>query len=128
MRREVSNVPIIGHVAAGQPILAQEYIEDYFTIPTSYMPNKETFMLTVQGDSMVNIGIYDGDYVLVEEGNTASNGDIVVALVDDGATVKRFFKEDGYYRLQPENDHMEPIIVQEASILGKVIGVFRFLN
>ena len=128
MRREVSNVPIIGHVAAGQPILAQEYIEDYFTITTSYMPNKETFMLTVQGDSMVNIGIYDGDYVLVEEGNTASNGDIVVALVDDGATVKRFFKEDGYYRLQPENDHMEPIIVQEASILGKVIGVFRFLN
>ena len=128
MRREVSNVPIIGHVAAGQPILAQEYIEDYFTIPTSYMPNKETFMLTVQGDSMVNIGIYDGDYVLVEEGNTASNGDIVVALVDDGATVKRFFKEDGYYRLQPENDHMEPIIVQEASILGKVIGVFRFFN
>ena len=128
MRREVSNVPIIGHVAAGQPILAQEYIEDYFTIPTSYMPNKETFMLTVQGDSMVNIGIYDGDYVLVEEGNTASNGDIVVALVDDGATVKRFFKEDGYYRLQPENDHMEPIIAQEASILGKVIGVFRFLN
>ena len=128
MRREVSNVPIISHVAAGQPILAQEYIEDYFTIPTSYMPNKETFMLTVQGDSMVNIGIYDGDYVLVEEGNTASNGDIVVALVDDGATVKRFFKEDGYYRLQPENDHMEPIIVQEASILGKVIGVFRFLD
>ena len=128
MRREVSNVPIIGHVAAGQPILAQEYIEDYFTIPTSYMPNKETFMLTVQGDSMVNIGIYDGDYVLVEEGNTASNGDIVVALVDDGATVKRFFKEDGYYRLQPENDFMDPIIVQEASILGKVIGVFRFLN
>ncbi|MDO4942762.1 MAG: transcriptional repressor LexA [Lachnospiraceae bacterium] len=128
MRREVSNVPILGHVAAGQPLLAQEYIEDYFTIPTSYMPNKDTFMLTVQGDSMVNIGIFDGDYVLVEEGNTASNGDIVVALVEDGATVKRFFKEDGYYRLQPENDYMEPIIVHEVSILGKVIGVFRFLN
>lgn len=128
MRREVSNVPILGHVAAGQPLLAQEYIEDYFTIPTSYMPNKDTFMLTVQGDSMVNIGILDGDYVLVEEGNTASNGDIVVALVEDGATVKRFFKEDGYYRLQPENDYMEPIIVQEVLILGKVIGVFRFLN
>jgi len=128
IRREVSNVPIIGHVAAGQPLLAQEYIEDYFTIPTSYMPNKDTFMLTVQGDSMVNIGIFDGDYVLVEEGNTASNGDIVVALVEDGATVKRFFKEDGYYRLQPENDYMEPIIVHEVSILGKVIGVFRFLN
>jgi repressor LexA len=127
-RREVTNVPILGKVAAGQPLLAQEYIEDYFTIPTSYMPNKNTFMLTVQGDSMINIGIYEGDYVLVEETNVASNGDLVVALVEDGATVKRFFKEDGYYRLQPENDAMEPIITEEVSILGKVIGIFRFLN
>lgn len=127
-RREVTNVPIIGKVAAGQPLLAQEYIEDYFTIPTSFMPNHNTFMLTVQGDSMINIGIFEGDYVLVEESKVASNGDLVVALVEDGATVKRFFKEDGYYRLQPENDTMEPIIVEEVSILGKVIGVFRFLN
>ena len=92
------------------------------------MPNSETFMLTVQGDSMVNVGIYNGDYVLVESCSTASNGEIVVALVDDGATVKRFYKEDSYYRLQPENDFMEPIIVDDVSILGKVIGVFRFLN
>lgn len=127
-RREVSNVPIVGTVAAGQPLLAQEHIENYFTIPTEFMPNSETFMLTVQGDSMVNVGIYNGDYVLVESCSTASNGEIVVALVDDGATVKRFYKEDHYYRLQPENDFMEPIIVDEVSILGKVIGVFRFFN
>ncbi len=127
-RREVSNVPIVGTVAAGQPLLAQEHIENYFTIPTEFMPNNETFMLTVQGDSMVNVGIYNGDYVLVESCSTASNGEIVVALVDDGATVKRFYKEDHYYRLQPENDFMEPIIVDEVSILGKVIGVFRFFN
>lgn len=127
-RREVSNVPIVGTVAAGQPLLAQEHIENYFTIPTEFMPSSETFMLTVQGDSMVNVGIYNGDYVLVESCSTASNGEIVVALVDDGATVKRFYKEDSYYRLQPENDFMEPIIVDDVSILGKVIGVFRFLN
>ena len=127
-RREVSNVPIVGTVAAGQPLLAQEHIENYFTIPTEFMPNNETFMLTVQGDSMVNVGIYNGDYVLVESCSTASNGEIVVALVDDGATVKRFYKEDHYYRLQPENDFMDPIIVDEVSIVGKVIGVFRFFN
>jgi repressor LexA len=127
-RREVSNIPILGKVAAGQPLLAQEHIENYFTIPTEFMPNSETFMLTVQGDSMVNVGIYNGDYVLVESCATASNGEIVVALVEDGATVKRFYKEDGYYRLQPENDYMDPIIVDDVSILGKVIGVFRFLQ
>ncbi|MEE1314056.1 MAG: transcriptional repressor LexA [Lachnospiraceae bacterium] len=127
-RREVSHIPIVGKVAAGQPLLAQEHIESYFTIPTEFMPNSETFMLTVQGDSMVNAGIFNGDYVLVESCNTALNGEIVVALVDDGATVKTFYKEDGYYRLQPENDYMEPIIVSEALILGKVIGVFRFFN
>lgn len=127
-RREVSNIPIIGRVAAGQPLLAQEYIEDYFTVPTSFLPNKESFMLTVHGDSMVNVGIFNGDYVLVETCSTASNGEIVVALVEDEATVKTFYKEDGYYRLQPENDYMEPIIVSDVSILGKVIGVFRFMN
>ncbi len=128
MRREVTQVPIIGSVAAGQPLLAQEYIEDYFPIPMEYMPNNQTFMLRVKGESMINVGIFDGDYVLVEEANTARNGELVVALVEDGATVKTFYKEDGYYRLQPENDSMEPIIVADASILGKVIGVFRFLN
>ncbi|MDO4170646.1 MAG: transcriptional repressor LexA [Lachnospiraceae bacterium] len=127
-RREVSNIPIVGRVAAGQPLLAQEYIEDYFTVPTSFLPNKESFMLTVHGDSMVNVGIFNGDYVLVETCSTASNGEIVVALVEDEATVKTFYKEDGYYRLQPENDYMEPIIVSDVSILGKVIGVFRFMN
>ncbi len=128
MRREVTQVPIIGSVAAGQPLLAQEYIEDYFPIPMDYMPNNQTFMLRVKGESMINVGIFDGDYVLVEEASTARNGELVVALVEDGATVKTFYKEDGYYRLQPENDYMEPIIVADASILGKVIGVFRFLN
>ena len=122
------NVPIIGHVAAGQPILAQENIEDYFPIPVEHMPNKETFMLKVKGESMINAGILDGDMVLVEEGNTASNGDMVVAMIDEGATVKTFYKEEGVFRLQPENDFMDPIIVREVSILGKVIGVIRLFK
>ncbi len=125
-RREVVNVPIVGQVAAGQPILAQENIENYFPIPADYMPNKQTFMLKVKGDSMINIGILDRDIIIVEQQSTASNGDVVVALVDDSATVKTFYKEDGYIRLQPENDYMDPIIVNDVSILGKVIGVFRF--
>lgn len=126
-RREMVNVPLVGRVAAGEPLLAQENIENYFPIPMEFMPNKQTFMLTVKGESMINAGILDGDMVLVEETQTASNGDMVVALVEDGATVKRFYKEEGVYRLQPENDFMDPIIVKEVSILGKVIGVFRFL-
>lgn len=125
-RREVVNVPLIGRVAAGEPLLAQENIENYFPIPMEFMPNKQTFMLTVKGESMINAGILDGDMVLVEQANTASNGDMVVALVEDGATVKRFYKEEGIYRLQPENDFMDPIIVKDVTILGKVIGVFRF--
>ena len=124
-RREVSNIPIIGKVAAGSPILAQENITDYFPIPVDYLPNKETFMLIVKGDSMINMGIYDGDYVLVEAASTAKNGDVVVALVDDSATVKRFYKEDGHYRLQPENDSLDPIIVPECQVLGKVISLYR---
>lgn len=124
-RRELVNVPIIGQVTAGQPILAVENIEDYFPVPPEYLHNKTTFMLKVKGDSMINVGIYDGDLILVEEQPTASNNEIVVALVDDSATVKRFFKENGHYRLQPENDFMEPIIVDQVSILGKVIGLFR---
>ena len=118
-RREVVNVPIIGQVAAGQPLLAVENIENYFPIPTEFMPNAETFMLKVKGDS---------DKILVQKQSDAQNGDIVVALVDDSATVKTFYKEDGHFRLQPENDTMDPIIVNECSILGKVFGIMRFLN
>lgn len=125
-RREMVNVPILGRVAAGEPLLAQENIENYFPIPMEFMPNKETFMLIVKGESMVNAGIFDGDYVLVEKAETARNGEMVVALVEDGATVKTFYKKEGIYRLQPENDFMDPIIVSEVTILGKVIGVFRF--
>ena len=126
-RREMVNVPMVGQVAAGEPILAEQNITNYFPIPMEFMPNNDTFMLTVRGESMVNVGIYDGDYVLVEKRQTASIGEIVVALVDDRATVKTFYKEEGYYRLQPENDNMDPIIVMNCEILGKVIGVFRFL-
>ena len=126
-RREVVNVPLVGTVAAGQPILAVENIETYFPVPAEFMPNEQSFMLRVKGDSMVNAGIFDGDQVLVKQQTSAENGDIVVALVEDSATVKTFYKEDGYYRLQPENDTMDPIIVKECSILGKVFGVFRFL-
>lgn len=127
-RREVVNVPLIGTVAAGQPILAEENIEDYFPIPVEMMPNQDCFMLTVKGESMINAGIFSGDKVLVKCQSTASNGDMVVALVDDSATVKTFYKENGHYRLQPENDNMEPIIVNEASVLGKVFGVMRFFK
>ena len=127
-RREMVQVPVVGTVAAGQPILAQENIEDYFPIPASLLPNAETFMLRVKGESMINIGIFDGDQVIVEQTKTARNGEIVVALVEDSATVKRFFKEKGHYRLQPENDNMEPIIVNQVEILGKVIGLFRMVQ
>jgi repressor LexA len=127
-RREVVNVPIIGRVAAGEPILAVENIENYFPIPAELMPNAETFMLDVKGESMINAGIFDGDRILVEQCPTARNGDIVVALVDDSATVKTFYKENGHIRLQPENDTMDPIIVPDCQILGKVFGVFRFLS
>lgn len=125
-RREMVNVPIVGQVAAGEPIIAEQNITNYFPIPMEFMPNNDTFLLTVRGESMINAGILDGDYVLVEQRNTARNGEMVVALVEDSATVKTFYKEDGYYRLQPENDSMDPIIVTNCEILGKVIGVFRF--
>lgn len=124
-RREVANVPIIGEVAAGQPLLAVENIKNYFTIPIEFMPKNECFMLVVKGESMINVGIYDGDMILVERRQDVRNGEIVVALVDDSATVKTFYKEDGYIRLQPENDTMEPIIVPDCEILGKVIGLYR---
>lgn len=126
-RREVVNVPLIGTVAAGAPILAQENIENYFPIPVEMLPNKETFMLNVKGDSMIDAGIFNGDKVIVEQTSTARNGEIVVALVDDSATVKTFYKENGHFRLQPENPALEPIIVDEVNILGKVIGLFRMM-
>lgn len=126
---ELAQVPIIGTVAAGQPLLAVENITEYMPIPVDRLPNAVTFLLKVQGESMINAGILDGDYVLVEQKATASNGEMVVALVGDSATVKTFYKEDGHYRLQPENDFMDPIVVYgELQILGKVIGVFRFFN
>lgn len=127
-RREMVNVPIVGKVAAGEPILAVENIENYFPIPAEFMPNEPTFILQIQGESMINAGILDGDYVLVQQQPTANDGDMVVALVDDSATVKTFYKENGYYRLQPENDFMDPIIVSEVMIMGKVIGTFRFFK
>lgn len=124
-RREVTNIPLVGSVAAGQPILAQQNIENYFPVPVEMAPNAQCFALQVKGDSMIGIGINDGDYVFVKETASANNGDLVVALVDDSATVKTFYKENGYIRLQPENDAMEPIIVNDCKILGKVFGVFR---
>ena len=128
-RREFANVPLIGQVAAGQPLLAVENIESYFPIPTEFMPNAESFMLKVKGESMINAGIFDGDNILVEKCDNVHNGDIVVALIDDSATVKRFYKEKDCYRLQPENDYMDPIIVyDQLQILGKVIGVYRFME
>ena len=125
VRQEMTSIPIVGTVAAGQPILAQQNIDGYFPLPVEYVPNKETFVLKVRGDSMINVGIFNGDSIFVEVCNTARNGDIVVALIEDSATVKTFYKEDGHIRLQPENDSMEPIIVPDCQILGKVFGVFR---
>ena len=124
-RREVVNVPLVGRVAAGEPILAVENVVSYFPIPAKYMPNEDVFMLTVKGESMINMGIYDGDNIIVSKCSSARNGEVVVALVDDSATVKRFYREDGHIRLQPENDYMDPIIVPDCEILGKVIGLVR---
>lgn len=128
LRKEMVNVPIVGKIAAGSPLLAVENIESYFPIPSEYLPNAQTFLLEVKGESMINAGILDGDMVLVEEDSTASNGDMVVALIEDGATVKTFYKEEGVFRLQPENDFMDPIIVKNVTILGKVIAVMRFFS
>ncbi len=126
-RRELVNVPMVGTVAAGQPILAEQNIENYFPIPVELLPNGQTFMLRVKGESMIGAGIFDGDQIIVKQQETARNGEIVVALVEDSATVKRFYKEKGYYRLQPENDALEPIIVKEVQILGVVIGLVRMM-
>ena len=127
-RRELVNVPVIGTVAAGVPILAEQNIEDYLPIPAEILPNKEVFMLKVIGNSMIEAGIYNGDKVIVAKQPNAENGDKVVALVDDSATVKTFYKENGHFRLQPENSSMDPIILDQVEILGKVIGLFRMMN
>ena len=125
VRTEMVSLPVVGQVAAGQPILAEENIESYFPIPAEFVPTGDSFALKVKGDSMITIGIFNGDQIFVNCCNTASDGDIVVALVGDSATVKTFYKEDGHIRLQPENDTMEPIIVDDCQILGKVFGIFR---
>ena len=124
-RREFVNVPMVGRVAAGEPILATENIDNYFPIPSEFVPNNEVFMLEIKGESMINAGIFDGDRIVVEKRDSARNGEIVVALVDDSATVKTFYKEDGHIRLQPENDNLAPIIVPDCKILGKVISLYR---
>ena len=124
-KKELVDLPIVGKVTAGQPILAQENIEDVFPIPVDFIGNADSFILVIKGDSMVNAGIYNEDYVIVRQQPNADNGDIVVALLGDEATVKRFYKENGHFRLQPENQLYEPIIVEELKILGKVVGVIR---
>lgn len=129
VRTEMTNVPIIGSVAAGQPIFAEENIESYFPVPAELLPNGEpSFLLKVKGDSMINKGIYNGDQIFVQSTQTAENGDIVVALIDDSATVKTFYREKDHVRLQPENDTMDPILVDDCQILGKVFGVFRIYH
>ncbi|RHC58031.1 transcriptional repressor LexA [Enterocloster bolteae] len=126
--REMVNIPVVGTVAAGEPILAEERVEDYFPFPAEVLhTDKEVFMLRVKGESMINAGIKPGDKIMVEQQDTAENGEIVVALIEDSATVKRFYKEQDHYRLQPENDTMEPIIVSDVQILGKVVGLIRMM-
>lgn len=127
IRKEMVSLPVVGAVAAGTPILAQQNIDSYFPVPAEFVPNGESFVLKVKGDSMINVGIFDGDQIFVRCCTTASDGDIVVALVDDSATVKTFYREKDHVRLQPENDSMDPILVTECAILGKVFGVFRIL-
>ena len=124
-RREISNIPIVGRVAAGEPLLAVENIENYFAIPTEFLPNMDTFILKVHGDSMINVGFFEGDYLIVEKTEDARNGDIVVALLEDSVTVKRFYKEADHIRLEPENDDYEPIICQDCQIVGKVYSLYR---
>lgn len=129
-REDIIDVPIVGRVAAGTPILAEQNIEETFPVPAQFA-GRSNFMLRVRGESMINVGIMDGDLILVEEQNTARNGEIVVAMIDgfeSEATVKTFYKEDGHIRLQPENDTMSPIIVQDVKVLGKVKGVFRYFS
>jgi len=125
-RADMVQVPVVGRVTAGIPITATENIEDYIPLPQAMIGSGEHFILSVRGESMIEAGIFDGDYVIVRQQSTADNGDIVIAMIDDEATVKRFYKENGVFRLQPENPTMEPIIVPELSILGKVVSLYRF--
>ena len=125
-RRELRNIPLLGNVAAGQPLFAEQNIESYFPMLSDELPDGNLFMLNVRGESMINAGIFDGDKIIVQQTETAKNGDIVVALVEEAATVKTYYKENGRFRLQPENHTMEPIYVNEVIILGKVVGLFRF--
>lgn len=127
VRTEMVSLPVVGNVAAGQPILAQENIESYFPLPAEFVPkgDGDFFALKVRGDSMIGAGIFDGDILFVRSVNEAENGEIIVALVEDSATVKRFYREDGHIRLQPENDTMDPIIVDTCTVIGKPFGVFR---
>lgn len=125
-RRELRNIPLLGNVAAGQPLFAEQNIESYFPMLSDELPDGNLFMLNVRGESMINAGIFDGDKIIVQQTETAKNGDIVVALVEEAATVKTYYKQNGRFRLQPENDTMEPIYVNEVIILGKVVGLFRF--
>ncbi len=126
-RREMRNIPVLGHVAAGLPLFAEQNISGYFPLLSDELPGGNLFMLNVRGESMINAGIYDGDKIIVQQTPVAKNGDIIVALVEDSATVKTYYKEDGRYRLQPENDTMEPIYVDEVIILGRVVGLYRLL-
>jgi len=128
VRTEMVSIPVVGRVAAGEPILAEQNIESYFPVPASMVPNGDSFVLNVKGDSMINAGIFSGDQIFVHACDTARNGDMVVALVDDSATVKTFYKEADHIRLQPENDTMDPIIVNDCQILGRVFGVFRMVK
>ena len=128
VRTEMVSIPVVGNVAAGQPIFADENIEEYFPVPAEFVPSGTSFILNVRGESMINAGILDGDRVFVNTDMIANNGDIVVALIDDSATVKTFYRENGHIRLQPENDTMEPIIVNECLILGRVFGIMRFFR
>ena len=129
VRTEMISLPVVGNVAAGQPILAEENIESYFPIPAEFIPGGDpSFILKVRGDSMINAGINNGDQIFVQSCSTARNGDMVVALIDDSATVKTFYREKGHIRLQPENDNMDPIIVNDCKILGKVLGVLRIFH
>lgn len=125
VQKELVDVPVIGKITAGSPILAVENVTDTFPIPIDFVGNSDSFMLTVRGESMIEAGILDGDYILVRKQNNAVNGEIIVALIDEEATVKTFYKEKDHIRLQPENSTMEPIIVPDCKVLGKVIGVFR---
>jgi repressor LexA len=125
LRKEMVNVPILGRITAGEPILAVENVEDVFPLPLEFVREDNSYILRVQGDSMIGAGIFDGDYIVVRQQNTAQNGEIVVALIEDEATVKRFFKEADHIRLQPENPRLNPILTKEVSILGKVTGLLR---